>query len=142
MPPRLDRSPNKPWITGVHPGEYTGYKLVVNVCEDALGRVWSDHEFASAEDEAAALSTNQGGAMQIAHALFTEAVRRELFVDVLTMMTQDPTFLVEKWGKGSPEEREKITTHLGEVAQELLRRKLVRMVPGLLLGLLQNLGQR
>ena len=125
----MSQSPNKPWLTGKQPG-YTGYRLTVNICEDDLHRVWSDHEFASLEDEKAAFSSPQMGVQQIAHALMTEAVRREAYLDLLLKMTQDPKFL-SKWQGADEAGREQVVTELSAITSEVIRGKLIRMVPGL-----------
>ena len=86
------RSPEKPWVKGVHP-EYTALQLVVNVCQDQHGNVWSDHGFLSPADEVLARGLPQGGAPQLAHVFLTEAVRREAFMCALLELTKDPDFL-------------------------------------------------
>ena len=123
------QSPDKPWLTGKQPG-YTGYKLVVNVCEDELHRVWSDHEFMTQADHAASQSTMTGGVHQVAHALMTEAVRREIYLDVLIQLTQDSTFL-DKWIAADEAGQDEIVAELSAITCEVLRGKLLKMAPGL-----------
>lgn len=125
----MSQSPNKPWLTGKQSG-YTGYKILVNICEDDLHRVWSDHEFATPEDQVAAQSTTAGGIQQIAHSLMTEAVRREVYLDVLLTLTQDPAFL-DKWVAADAAGQNVIITELSAITCEVLRGKLIKMAPGL-----------
>ena len=97
------QSPPKPWTPGVHP-TYTSLQLVLNICQDEFGNVWSDHTYASSNDEALAASLKQGGAPEIAHALMVEALRREVFLLALVKMSQDSDFL-QRWKDAEDEER-------------------------------------
>lgn len=66
--------------------------------------MWSDHTYASSNDEALAASLKQGGAPEIAHALMVEALRREVFLLALVKMSQDSDFL-QRWKDAEDEER-------------------------------------
>jgi hypothetical protein len=102
--------------------------LEVRVCVDAVGCVWSIHRFASPEDEAKARAWAGGGVRQIAHALLTEAVRREVFTCALVEMTRDPDFLAKFLA--DPKNQEAVEKRLGEGAVEVLRSTAARLAPG------------
>ena len=124
----MNRSPDKPWQRGVNP-TYTAYRLTVNICQDGHGNVWSDHDFETLEDERIAGEMAQGGAPQLAHALLTEAVRREVFVCALIEQTRDAGFLA-RWKTASEKEKERMEGDLDHAARHVIGRTLVRMVPG------------
>ena len=69
--------------------------LEIRVCVDAAGCVWSLHKFATPDDEEKARGWAGGGIRQIAHALLTEALRRETFVCALVEMSRNPDFLAK-----------------------------------------------
>jgi hypothetical protein len=93
MPP-----PDGPWERGSHEG-YKAFHIVLEICEDALGRVFSSHSFRDQIDEETAFSLRNGGVEQIAFAFLAESLRRELFVDIMVKLSADPAF-VEKWRNG------------------------------------------
>jgi hypothetical protein len=120
------RSPNKPWIPGNHP-DYAALRLRVNLCQDRQGNVWSDHNFETAADAVVARTLPQGGVPQIAHALLTEAVRREAFVCALVEMTKDPKFLA-RYKSSTPEEKASIEANLQKAATFVITKALEKMV--------------
>jgi hypothetical protein len=127
------RSPEKPWAVGRHP-TYTGYRLTVNVCEDTQGRVWSDHEFTSDYDASTAATTRNQGVEQIAHALMMEALRREVFVEVLMALSHNPN-LLQEWDEGDVQRFVRMTT-------EVVTQKLPKALPGLVRGVLDMMSQQ
>jgi len=120
------RSPDKPWIPGNHP-TYAALRLRVNLCQDHHGNVWSDHNFETAADAVVAGTLPQGGVPQIAHALLTEAVRREAFVCALVEMTKDQKFLA-RYKSGTPEEKARIEADLQKAATFVITKALEKMV--------------
>jgi hypothetical protein len=116
----MPQSPDKPWTPGKHP-TYTAFRLQVNVCQDGDGNVWSDHDFASLADEQVAQGLPQGSIPQVAHALLTEAVRREAFLCALLELGNSPD-LLEDTEKAQPD-IERYTTHV-------ITKALEKMVPG------------
>lgn len=130
----MTRSPDKPWQLG-RGDEYTSFQLELNVCEDKDGQVWSDHDYKGSVHQIAAESLTNGGQPQIAHALLTEAVRREAFVCVLVEMTKDPTFL-SRWTAGSATDSEAIEAELGKIVSELMAKVIVKMTPAAVRGVL------
>lgn len=124
----MSESPKKPWAKGAHP-TYTAFRLVINICQDRDGNVWSDHDFESEGDRLLAVSLPQGGAPQIAHALMTEAVRREVFLCVLIEMTKDSEFLVN-YVAANDETKATIETELVHATKYIITRSLDKMVPG------------
>ena len=121
-------SPRKPWKKG-RQSEYTALQLVVNVCQDKHGRVWSDHEFLTPEDQQLAQGLAQGGAPQLAHVLLTEAVRREAFMCILIQATKDPEFL-SQWVEGSTEDKARIEAEIQNFVSHVLTKTVGKMVPG------------
>ena len=110
--------PPRPWKKGVHQ-TYKALVLEVHVCQDETGRVWSSNSFQGSEDEQTALKMPQGGTEQVAYALLTEALRREVFVDALVHLSRDPQFLVH-YVAGDPETREEMEEHLTRAAREVM----------------------
>jgi len=105
-----------------HKGEHDGHRTIVlevRVCEDPTGRVWSEHNFQSAEDETLCGQMAGGGVRQVAHALLTEALRRETFVSVLAKLSADPTFLAAYAGEGR-EKQQEIERQVGDAVREVL----------------------
>lgn len=126
-----DQSPPKPWLPGKHP-TYTSYRLVVNVCEDEHGRVWSDHTFYTEEDAEVAGGTRNGGVEQIAHALLVEALRREAFVDILVRVSKTPGLLSQLQG----DQQEAFHKEIEQVVSQVVTQVLPKAVPGVVRGVL------
>ena len=124
----MNRSPDKPWKRGKHP-TYTALRLTVNICQDEHGNVWSDHDFETPEDEKLAGELPQGGAPQVAHALLTEAVRREAFLCALIELTKTPGLLT-LWREAGDAERARIEQELEHAAKHVITSTLTKMVPG------------
>lgn len=124
----MSRSPDKPWVPGKHP-TYSALRLIVNVCQDEHGNVWSDHGFQTPADEQVAGELPQGGAPQVAHALLTEAVRREVFMCALIELTKEPGFLT-RYQAADEAGQEQIRRDLAAAAQHVITRTLTKMVPG------------
>lgn len=119
------RSPDKPWVPGKHP-TYSALRLRVNLCQDQHGNVWSDHDFETPADAVVAGSLPQGGVTQIAHALLTEAVRREAFLCALVELTKDPEYLRNYKG-GTPEKRAAAEATLQEAVTFVITKALEKM---------------
>lgn len=85
-------APPRPWVTGSHK-THTVFRLIVTVCETVRGWTFSEHEFASRADELLASAIPSGGTRQIAHALFQEALIRELFLEALMLQQEHPGYL-------------------------------------------------
>ena len=124
----MSQSPEKPWVPGQHP-TYSAFRLVVNVCQDEHGSVWSDHGFATPADVEVAGNLPQGGAPQVAHALLTGAVRREVFLCALIELTKDKGFLAQYTAADDAEKR-RMEAGLAAAAKLVITRTLDKMVPG------------
>lgn len=105
---------------------HTTLMLTVKVCQDPTGRVWSHHDFASAEDHALSGKMQGQGAAQVAHALLTEALRRETFVSALASLTADEKFL-QTYKDADEEGRRKMEAALGTKVREVIWRTLGKM---------------
>lgn len=119
------KPPQLPWPIGVNP-EYTATSLEVHLCEDKTGRVWSYHDFVSPEAEQAASQLRHHGVQQIAYALLTEAIRREVFVVALTELSKNPQML-EDYRRGEAVTRRYTETQLSDAAQLVIQRTLAKM---------------
>jgi len=117
--------PDRPWKKGKNP-TYTALVVEVQICQDNTGRVWSGNSFPTSEDEEAALSMPQGGSEQIAFALLTEALRREIFVDALVHLSDNSQFLVD-YLAGGPETRAEMEEHLAQSAREVMFNTMEKM---------------
>jgi len=124
----VTQSPPKPWVKGKQP-TYTAFQLVVNICQDGDGNVWCDHDFASQADGELALGLQSGGAPQVAHALLTEAVRREVFLCALIELGKDPEYLAQ-WMAADEGNKQLIQSKLGYAARTTITKTLEKMVPG------------
>jgi len=124
----MNQSPPKPWTPGKHP-TYSALQLVVNVCQDEHGNVWSDHDFHTPADASVAGDLPQGGAPQVAHALLTEAVRREAFMCALVELTKDGEYLA-RWVAADDEGKARMETDIGFAAKHVITQTLEKMVPG------------
>lgn len=130
-------SPVKPWTPGKQPS-YTAFRLVVNICQDGDGNVWSDHEFLTPEDEATAAELFQGGVPQVAHSLLTEAVRREVYTSALVLLSRTPEYLAQ-WHQSSPEDRKALEGGLEAATEQVISRTVRKMLPGAVSGILAML---
>ena len=124
----MSQSPSKPWKKGEQPG-YTAFQLVVNICQDADGNVWSDHDFLTPEDHTISIALPQGGAPQIAHALLSEAVRREAFLCVLVELTKDREFMA-KWMGAGDAAKDQMETGLRAAVEQVVSQTLAKMASG------------
>lgn len=136
----MNQPPKTPWSLGRRP-EYTALRLQVNVCQDSEGYVWSEHDFMEPRDGAIAQSLPQGGIPQIAHALLTEAVRREAFQVVLIQMTQDLDLLA-RWQAAGEEDRQEEQRILERACLSVIERTAAKMVPGAVAGVLDMLSRQ
>ncbi len=122
--------PEQPWERGRQ--EYTLIGVNVQVCEDADGTVWSLHQV-DPEDEPVAKSMDSGGNRQVAHALLVEALRREVFVEVLIEMSSDKDWL-SRYQTVSKTDQDGMTKNLSNSALAVM----VGVIPKLLPGVVQE----
>lgn len=120
--------PPRPWEKGVHP-DYSCCSVEVVLAEDSSGTVWSEHRL-SHEDAAISAQLSGGGARQIAHALLTEALRREVFVDVLVQMSKGDGFL-DWYGDAAEDQKREIEQNMANAGLAVLVTLLPRMLPGI-----------
>lgn len=102
------------------------FTLTVNICLGPNGEVLSNHNFTSSDDSETAKQWSGGGLRQVAHALLTEAVRREAFTSLIVKMSADPEYL-QNYLKATPEERKALETEMSIKVQEVLTRNLQKM---------------
>ena len=121
------KSPPTPWTRGKQEG-YTSLDLVVHLCQDATGRVWSEHDFREALDEATSKTLKGFGNQQIAYALLVEAARREAFVDAMLTVQGSPDYL-ERYKTANKINRAEMEQFIGSRAAEVMTRTLHKMAP-------------
>ena len=112
-------------------GQYDGktvVNLMVSICDLGNGGVQSAHDFATSEDADLASKMDSGGARQIAYALFSEALLREVYLDIIIQLKGDPGFM-ETYKAASEDDRRNIEDILGEKARRIMDRNLARMAP-------------
>lgn len=123
------KPPPTPWVRGKQAG-YTALDLVIHLCQDATGRVWSEHDFREALDEATSKTLKGFGNQQIAYALLVEAARREAFVDAMLTVQNNPDYL-ERYKAGDEALRDEMEAFIGDRATEVMTRTLRKMAPGI-----------
>jgi hypothetical protein len=69
------------------------FTLVVDICTDSSGRVYSTHRLQTPLDHEVAMKMPGGGQEQVAFALAVEAARREAILGLLLLLSQDPHLL-------------------------------------------------
>lgn len=136
----MSQSPPKPWLPGKQP-TYTAFRLVVNICQDEFGNVWSDHDFPTPEDGMTALGLPHGGVPQVAHSLLTEAVRREVFTSALMLLGQNPALLAQ-WAAAEAEGRQKLEGELSRAALHVVTQTTAKMLPSAVPGVLAMLAEQ
>lgn len=85
-------TPPQELFTGQDGQGYTIVNLLVRLCCDEFGRVWSWHDV-NPTDVEKLKQWPSGGVKQIAYGLLLEAVRRETFASALVLMSSDESFL-------------------------------------------------
>jgi hypothetical protein len=121
--------PPPPWKRGEQQG-YKAFHIILEVCSDDEGRVYSSHHFREEFDEQVALTLNNGGVEQIAFAFLTETLRRELFVDMLVQLSGAPDYL-ERWAKADDTGKEELERGLSHAALSVLSKTQSRLAAGL-----------
>lgn len=84
--------PQFPWKKG-HQEDYSCFSVEVQICQSVSGEVWSLHDFSTPEDGLTASKLHTEGQEQIVFGLFTEAIRREAFLEALIKESQKGDFL-------------------------------------------------
>ena len=102
--------------------------LEVRICQDKFGRLFSTHDFRSPDDRERSQKWKGGGVRQIAHALLTEATRREAYTTALVRLTQEPDFL-DTYDRASDERRTTMERQLAQAVQVIIHRTLGKMGP-------------
>lgn len=122
--------PSRPWIKGPKSADkdYSCFSLEVRIVEDANGWVFSGHDFATPEDCQLASTWKNMGVKQISFALSTEALRREVFLCLLTKMTKAPE-LLEWFQEGDAAYRERIQTEIANAALATFMGMAQKMLP-------------
>ncbi len=102
--------PDLPWVKGVN-AEYRSFNILVKVCQDNNGLIWSVHEPETEQDKETCQTLPSYGVEQMAYALLSEGVRREAFLQVL-LAEQDREGMLDKWESGNTAERAQLESEL------------------------------
>lgn len=91
------KPPSLPWNKASK--DYDTFDIKVSICEqdrEGCREVFSQHNFATPEDQVVARKLKSLGEEQISYALLVEALRREVYVQMLVELGKNsPEFLVE-----------------------------------------------
>lgn len=117
--------PPRPWKKGTSP-EYTALTLEVQVCLDKQGRLWSVSEFQSDEDERLAATLPNAGLPQVAHALLTSALRREVYTEVFVQLSKDKDFLAV-YVQADEEGKRAVEELLGNTSHDVMSKTIRKM---------------
>jgi hypothetical protein len=102
--------------------------LEVRIFRDPDGQVWSIHRPLTDKDEEVLAGWPGHGARAIAHALLVEALRREVYLCLLTQLTKDIS-MFRKYEEGDDSVRRVIEKDLEAGVQGTLAVTIPRMVP-------------
>lgn len=119
--------PPRPWRRGKHEN-YSCASLEVRIVEDALGWVFSEHVCASPEDEKVVSEMRGHGLKQVAYALMTEALRREVYLCLLVEMSKHEDML--RWyAEGDETYQAKFRERLAGAALATIMGLVQKMLP-------------
>ena len=102
--------PPIPWTKGQHE-TYSAVSILVDICLDSSGQVFSTHRLHEALDRETVMTWAGGGQEQVAFGLLVEAARREAVLGLLLLASKDRELLT-KLRSGSEEQRHAILTEL------------------------------
>ena len=116
------KPPKFPWIKGVQP-EYRSFDILVSVCQDNDGGVFSIHKLASDADEEVCNTLPSRGLEQIAFGLLVEAIRREAFLEILLKQSDDDS-LFKRYSEGLDKERELILREIASAVGVVMNKSI------------------
>lgn len=131
--------PPMPWKKGIHE-DYKCFVLEVRVCCGPNGDVWSVHDVQSPEDGEVTKTLDSFGQNQMAHALLTEALRREAFWQVLLELEGDKSF-VEKYKNLDESGQELVVKKLTNSCRYVVNKASERMMPNVVKEILTMVGE-
>jgi hypothetical protein len=117
------------WVQGAHEDGSSTIKMELLLHVDSNGRLYTRHEFQTAEDEKLSQGWASSGTRQVAHGFLTEAVRREVFCCVLLEMSKDESFL-SKYLAADEDAKRKTVVALVKAVQESLSKTIPMLTPG------------
>lgn len=112
---------------GVH-ATHTTFTLDVKVSLDKEGKLWSHHDFQSTQDREISYTLPQFGVPQIAMALLTEALRREIYAGFLVLQGSGSQVL-ERWHAADATGKLAIEQELAGAAYEVISRTVAKIGP-------------
>jgi len=118
------------------PKEVVRFNLRLSVEVDPQGQVTSFHDFEDPKDWVAALSLPGGGVRHIAHALLTEAVRREAFTILLLGLTKNPEYIRE-WDEAEAETKSALEKEMAHYVTASMGPIVAKLAPGAVTHVLQ-----
>ena len=138
--PTLSQAPPPlPWKRG-KTELATIFHLKLTVVENQAGWVFSEHEFLKPKDQKLAEGLSMDGNRQIAHSLFMEAVKREIFLCANTLQHHDKDYL-KKYAASSTEEKAFAAAKLSLAARGIFTATFDKMGDGMAQTVLEMLAQ-
>ncbi len=116
--------PPHPWVKGTNE-TYSMISLIVDLCQDNTGRVFSAHRLQEPLDYTTAMSWPGGGQEQVAFGLLVEAARREAVLGLILMLSKDPELLNAL--KASEARQEELLASMSSAIQAQFARTLQRI---------------
>lgn len=120
-------APPYPWKKGQH-ADYTCFVVEVEIAVDSYGTSWSNHKLQSQDDHDLVSAMKSGGMEHVAHALMSEAVKREAILEVLLKVSNDPEFQ-ERVLDGALEAQEALVEQTSAAIIEMFRRVAHELAP-------------
>lgn len=120
-------SPPYPWLKGKH-DDYTAFVVEVEIAVDQYGVPWSNHKLQNQSDHDITSQMKSGGMEHVAHALVSEAVKREALLEVLIRLSNDPEFK-GRLQDPAPEAQENLVNEASAAIIEVFRRAAGELAP-------------
>lgn len=120
-------APPYPWLKGQH-AEYTAFVVEVEIAVDQFGVPWSNHKLQDQTDYDLTSKMKSGGMEHVAHALVSEAVKREALLEVLMKLSNNPEFQ-ERIYDTAPEAQELLVKEASAAIIEVFKRAAGELAP-------------
>lgn len=120
-------SPPYPWEKGQHK-DYTAFVVEVEIAVDRFNVPWSNHRLQDQVDHDLTSQMKSGGMEYVAHALVSEAVKREAILEILIKMSNDAEFQGRVLDD-APEAQEILVKEMAAAIIEVFRRAAGELAP-------------
>lgn len=121
------KPPKGPWIKGQQ-AEYAAFVIEVTICQNNVKQVFSTHALQDDSDAEIAQSLPSKGMEQAAFGLLTEAIRREVLLQALLKVTQDPK-AISRHVLGTIGEKEEIEKEISDGTVQVMQDSIEKMIP-------------